>query len=255
MAQALPFLRVDVNTHIDNLNVLSFLRRDFGFGGTMNKFILSTAASILGFCAAANASISTIDESTLSFEIDGSTFKDSPTADSPILGTSNGIGFSYVGANFTGLSSVDNEQQYADLPGAYDDLHIVTGTFTFDRPIDSLLIAFANDNEPSRDNRTFYDYGLSASEVALSPVDTLGDVTPLANGVRVSSARGGLALLAFDTAIDSITFNFLSAVPNEGYDVSLFAEPQAVPLPGAGFLLAGPVAAFWFRRRRASHGR
>lgn len=201
----------------------------FIFKGHAMKYrtFLTSLLFLMFSCSASAASLSDIDKSALSFEVD------SLASNTTATGTSNGIGYTLTmngGAYYTPFSNTTSSQTYNDLPGSYDDLHLNGNfTITFDEKIDSLLFAFANNNA-SGDGPDF----------GLIPDDFTG-ITLNGTEISITDIRGALALFVFDSPVTSISS--VNWGVSDGWDVSFFAykdlqRPSEVPVPAAIFLFA-----------------
>ncbi|GGY53836.1 hypothetical protein [Parvularcula lutaonensis] len=145
-----------------------------------------------------------------------------------ITGTSNGLGFSFVGTNFSPLASTTNATSYVGLPGKYDDIHTASGTFTFAKPIEGLIFGTTND---------------SSQMVTLlmdgTVVDLGGSLINVAGGVQYSASfTGGIGLVVFSQAVS--TFSMQVTNPLDGVDFSVFALEKVgnpIPVPGAALLM------------------
>lgn len=172
---------------------------------------------------ATTLSISDLDLTSLSFEVDSLT--------PPLTtGNSNGIGFTLSGNYYTPFSNTSSSQFYNDLPTGYDDLHLSTDfTITFEQPIDYLLVALANNNN-SGDGINF----------GLHPADSIG-VSVSGTQISITDIGGALVLYAFDAPLSSISHVNNNGIL-DGFDVSFFAGRAAVvPVPASIWLFASSL--------------
>lgn len=183
-----------------------------------------TAASILSGHVHA-ATIADLDLNALSFEVDSLASSTSAT------GSSNGIGYTLTmdgGSYFTPLSNTNSLQSYNDLPDRYDDLHLNGNfTITFDEEVDSVLFAFANDNNTG-----------DGPDFGLIPTDFTGLSL---NGTEISITDIGGALALFEFSSPTLSITSTNWGQTDGWDVSFFAYQtpvSAVPVPAAAFLFA-----------------
>jgi len=144
--------------------------------------------------------------------------KDATTGKVVATGTSNGVGWTVVANNiYAPLTNKEGGASFNDLPGQYDDLHVGSDfTITFDRPVQSLLVVLANDNDTG-DGPNFQDY---------TPVDFV-DATAPDGGTQVRiDDRGGALFYYRDVEI--VTLNHVNDNGiNDGWDLAFFAFPPA----------------------------
>lgn len=133
-------------------------------------------------------------------------------------GTSNGVGWTVNAVNiFEPLTNKSGGAAFNDLPGRYDDLHVGSDfTITFDRPVQSLLVVLANDN----------DTGDGPNFLELTPVDFV-DATTIGGTTQVKIEDKGGALFYYrDIEITSLTHVNDNGI-NDGWDLAFFAFPRA----------------------------
>ena len=207
------------------------------------KKLAALAAATFGalsFQASANAAVSTIsdiDLSTLTFDID--TLASNPV----VTGTSNGVGFTFTAAStfYAPFSNNSASQTYNDIPGkSFDDIHAGADfTIVFDKPIKALLVALGNDNNTG-----------DGPDFGIVPADSTG-ITVSGTKLQISDRLGSLALLVFNNAVTSITHTNDGQL--DGWDLSFFAfeDTDPVPVPAAAPLfLAAALGGVALRRRQ-----
>lgn len=209
----------------------------------MFKGVASAAAAIAMTGAASAATLSDVDLTGLSFEIDS---KQTSFTSTTITGTSNGIGFTYEGRNFEGLSTDNGTEAFVGLPGSYDALHVSgpSNSFTFDVPVFGFVFATEND---------------SSQIITINFSELVDDVTgglalantgagPLPGGtVYTQSFTGGTGLVVFTQALSGFSF---SVDQSDGVDFAVFALTEPVPLPAAALLMGPVLAGFALRKKR-----
>lgn len=202
--------------------------------------VAGTCAALAIACAGAadaTTTIADIDLASLSFEVD-----DFATAPGSISGASNGVRFEVqANAIFLPFSNLNGGQTYNELPGGYDDLHLGQDfSITFERPVTSLLFAFANDNSTGDGP----DFGLTPDEIV--------DIDLVGAKLSIQDRFGALALFNFSTPTDVLVHT--NDAQLDGFDVSFFVVDAAaapVPLPAPGLLLGmAALAGLGYSRAR-----
>lgn len=160
--------------------------------------------------------IAKLDLDGLSFDV--VTFD--KNADSKVVatGTSNGVGWTIVANNiYKPLSNIDGGASFNNLPGRYDDLHMGSDfTLTFDRPVTSLLVVLANDNDTG-DGPNFQN---------LTPRDFI-DASAPNGGSQVRIDDPGGALFYYYGLDGSPLVHINDNGINDGWDLAFFAFPKA----------------------------
>lgn len=157
--------------------------------------------------------INKLDLSKLTFDV--KTFKnDVATGKVVATGTSNGIGWTVVANSmYKPLTNMKGHASFNDLPGHYDDLHVGSDfTITFEKPVISVLMALANDN----------DTGDGPNFKELSPTDFVDADNPGGGTqVRIKDRHGAL-FYYYDingTSLSHVNDNNI----NDGFDLAFFA--------------------------------
>ncbi|MEL6503112.1 MAG: VWA domain-containing protein [Pseudomonadota bacterium] len=133
-------------------------------------------------------------------------------------GTSNGVGWTVTADNiFKPYTNMNGGARFNDLPGSYDDLHVGSNfTITFDRPVTSMLVVLANDNDTG-DGPNFQE---------LPPVDFVDASNP-GGGTQVRiEDKGGALFYYYDINITSLTHVNDNGI-NDGWDLAFFVFPTA----------------------------
>lgn len=211
--------------------------------------ILVSAFVLCG--GAATASALTIDDFDLSlFDFDVLTYQYSSSGlDGRAIatGTSNGINWSITPTNiYSGLTNIDGDFRFDSLPVLTDNLHVSRDfTITFDRLIDTLLVALDNDS------------GTDSLNLGLIPVDYRGLTV---QGTQLSLARGTIGGLALFENIGSLTITHTNINERDGFDLAFHAtEVQAEPVPEPATVLlfcsgmAGLLGTRWRKGRLGHH--
>lgn len=161
--------------------------------------------------------ISKLNLNGLSFDVQS--FKTDPASGKTIAtGTSNGVGWT-VTANsiYRPFTNMSGGARFNDLPGNYDDLHVGSDfTITFDRPVTSMLVVLANDNDTG-DGPNFQE---------LAPVDFVDASNPDGGTqVRIED-KGGALFYYYDINITSMSHINDNGI-GDGWDLAFFVFPAA----------------------------
>ncbi len=187
-----------------------------GLGLLCSLFALNTQATM----------ISDLDLNNLSFEV----IYDSDQ--SKAHGTSNHIGYQFdaVSNFYHAFSNTSGWQTFNDIPGSYDDIHAGSSfTIHFDSPIQSLLIALANDNNTG-----------DGPDFGLTPTDAI-DISFTGTQSSITDIGGGLIYFQFNSPTSSITHT--NNAIGDGWDLAFFANPEntSVPVPAAFWLFSSAL--------------
>jgi Ca2+-binding RTX toxin-like protein len=150
-------------------------------------------------------------------------------------GTSNGIPYRLVPQEedlvFTSFSDTEPTEVFDDLPEPQAAIHVASNfILTFDRPVKTLLVATANDNNTGDG----YDFGIV-------PVETV-DIELDGTFMRSLDREGTLALLIADEPTDTWISDSDDG-DDDGIDLAFFAYPEPSPAATEGpDLLAGTDA-------------
>ncbi len=191
-----------------------------GLGLICSLFAFNTQATM----------ISDLDLNNLSFEV----IYDSDQ--SKAHGTSNQIGYQFdaVSNFYHGFSNTSGWQTFNDLPGSYDDIHAGSNfTIHFDSPIQSLLLALANDNNTG-----------DGPDIGLSATDAI-DISFSGTQSSITDIKGGLIYFQFNSLISSITH--INNAIGDGWDLAFFANPKniSVSVPAAFWLFSSALLAIF----------
>lgn len=161
--------------------------------------------------------ISQLDLQNLSFDVQE--FRvDKALGKTIAKGTSNGVGWT-VTANsiFRPYTNMNGGARFNDLPGNYDDLHVGSDfTIGFDRPVTSMLVVLANDNDTG-DGPNFQE---------LAPRDFVDASNPDGGTqVRIDD-KGGALFYYYDINITTLTHVNDNGI-NDGWDLAFFVFPAA----------------------------
>lgn len=209
----------------------------------MRSLLLATSAIVLAASASA-ATFDGVDLGAVAFSVDSITPQTAgSTYGVAASGTSNGVGWTLTTeAFYIPYSSMDEAQSYVGIAGgSFDDVHISRQTtISFDRPIDGLLLALANDNDTG-DGPNF----------GIAP-DALQNATADGAQIAITNINGALVNYNFAATTRIVHVNTNGVL--DGFDMSFFARaaPSPVPLPAALPLSLAAFAgiALLGRRRR-----
>jgi len=183
----------------------------------MRTTALSLAAIAALGTAAQSQSIEDLIAGDPVFSLEGYGEELRPNFRASASGHSNGIAYTLEGARgaaiFTGYSNDAGDQGFNDLLRAQDAIHVGSNfTLTFERPVQALLVATANDNATG-----------DGFDLGMMPLETV-DIEMQGTFMRSLDPQGTLALFVLVEPAEvweSISADTIS----DGIDLAFFAYP------------------------------